>query len=372
MNIVFLIGNGFDINLNLNTSYSGFYDFLSQKYLNDDSVPEMEKKIIKSIESDKSKPKEEKLWSDFEMGLGQFTTKITVDEIEEFNDARLGLKEKLAEYLKQVSSNLKLLSDKTSFTTSFSQSVDKFYNEFSPKDRNTISARLKPNETINYDFITFNYTDSLEIIVKRGCESSKVVGYHTFSSNKRDHTIGTIVHIHGTHANRMILGVDNASQIVNKELQTNQDLMHTFVKPIINSDCGSLEDERAKKILEKSSIFIVFGMSYGATDKCWWKLICQLMLKDASRYLLLFEINSKCSQMHLEAEYKLKNETIKKFFNGLDLTDEQKKQIRPRILIAFNSPRMFKLAEPSDNNEKEQETEEATEISGDSKKEMLV
>lgn len=88
MDIVFLIGNGFDINLNLNTSYSGFYNYLSEYYLDDDSVPEMERRIIKSIENDKSKPKEEKLWADFEIGLGQFTAEITADEIESFNEAR--------------------------------------------------------------------------------------------------------------------------------------------------------------------------------------------------------------------------------------------------------------------------------------------
>lgn len=373
MNIVFLIGNGFDINLNLNTSYAGFYDYLSKKYLCDDSVPKMEKRIIESIESDKSKPKEEKLWSDFEIGLGKFTVEITADEIEDFNNARLGLKEKLAEYLTGISSNLKLLSDKNAFTKVFTQSVDKFYNEFTLKDRNAISAKLNVKEVINYNFITFNYTNSLELIIDRAHESLKPIGYHTFNSTKYEHDTQDIVHIHGTYTNRMIVGINDASQIINKELQSNQDLIHTFVKPTINSDCGSLEDEHAKKILEKSSIFIIFGMSYGATDKCWWKLICQLMLKDGSRYLLLFERNSKCNQMHVESDYKFKNETIDNFFKDLGLTDEQKKQIKPRILIAFNSPNMFKLAESGDNNEKEQKNaEESAEIKEESKKEMLV
>lgn len=356
MNVTFLIGNGFDINLNLNTSYSSFYKYLEEKYPIKDNIQKdahMIYRIINDINDDKSKPLEEKLWSDFEMGLGLFTNKITINDIDEFNSTRLKLKEDLAEYLIKASDSLSLISNKSDLYQSFVYSMTNFASELTPKDKNTITNRRKVREDIYYNVITFNYTNSFETIMNKiEVGEFKNITSHLVESVKYQDFLGRIIHIHGTYDSRMITGLNDKSQIANPELRDNEDLIHTFIKPQINSDCGELIDQKAIDLIRDTSIFVVFGMSYGATDKIWWQKICDIMLNNSSIYLVLFEINSKCKKIHLENEYSIKNSIKEKSFNGLELNDDQKKKIAPRILITFNSSKMFKFAEPPKlNNE---------------------
>lgn len=361
MNVTFLIGNGFDINLGLDTSYSAFYNKLIKKYPNPakeydkDNLP-MLMKIVNSINDDKSKPTKEKLWSDFEIGLGLFTQKITIDEIDEFNNARLQLKEDLAEYLIEENKKLSLISNKEDLLNAFIYSIFNFALELNPKDKNTISKRQKTQESVSYNVITFNYTNSFETVMKKSDISVPLsIGSHTINNSTYSDTFYKIIHIHGTYDSRMITGLNDKNQIANPELRDNEDLIHTFIKPQINSDCGELVDQEALDLLNRSSIFVVFGMSYGATDKMWWRKICDRMLNDGSAYLILFEISQKCQKIHLENEYKIKNEIRNKFFDGLDLNDDQKKKIAQRILITFNSPKMFKFAEPKKDEQEKKE-----------------
>ena len=64
MNIVYLIGNGFDRNLGLKTSYQDFYRFYKTQVSNNENVQKV-KEMISSQQSD--------LWSDLEIALGQIS-----------------------------------------------------------------------------------------------------------------------------------------------------------------------------------------------------------------------------------------------------------------------------------------------------------
>ena len=73
MNIVHIIGNGFDLNLDLKTSYKDFYDY----YIKINSKNEIIELLKREIKSNSEN------WSDLELALGKFTSKIkTVDEFE--------------------------------------------------------------------------------------------------------------------------------------------------------------------------------------------------------------------------------------------------------------------------------------------------
>lgn len=62
MDITFLIGNGFDINIGLNTRYKNFYDFYC-----------LQKSSLKDLANLK---KEIRNWSDLEVELGKYLGKI--------------------------------------------------------------------------------------------------------------------------------------------------------------------------------------------------------------------------------------------------------------------------------------------------------
>jgi len=85
MNITFLIGNGFDLNLKLKTRYSDFYEYYIENDPND--------LLSKSIKSDYE------MWSDLELGIGKFLETIDEGQVEEFLDSKRTLERMLSEYL---------------------------------------------------------------------------------------------------------------------------------------------------------------------------------------------------------------------------------------------------------------------------------
>ena len=88
MNIVYLIGNGFDVAQGLRTRYPDFYE----SYKHSVPVNEVEHKIIEAIDEHQED------WSDMERELGRFTSQI--DNAEGFIDAYESLSDKLKEYLR--------------------------------------------------------------------------------------------------------------------------------------------------------------------------------------------------------------------------------------------------------------------------------
>lgn len=70
MNILYLIGNGFDLNLGLNTRYSDFYRNYVKDASSDKDIKKLKETITSSIDD----------WSDMEMALGNFTKDIKIKE----------------------------------------------------------------------------------------------------------------------------------------------------------------------------------------------------------------------------------------------------------------------------------------------------
>ncbi len=73
----------------------------------------------------------------------------------------------------------------------------------------------------------------------------------------------TVLHIHGSLADKKIVpGVNDERQITNKE--------------------------KARTIIDNSSIICIFGMSIGATDQAWWQYIAKWLQNDKARRLVIF------------------------------------------------------------------------------------
>ena len=91
MRILHLIGNGFDLNLGLETSYLNFY----LHYILKDVDKEHIKQLIKDIASYIHKEPSETQWSDLEIGLGDYTKQIKSEDefLEIYQDINLELKQ---------------------------------------------------------------------------------------------------------------------------------------------------------------------------------------------------------------------------------------------------------------------------------------
>ncbi|HCI65442.1 MAG TPA: hypothetical protein DER12_02225 [Lachnospiraceae bacterium] len=93
MNITFMIGNGFDLNIGLKTRYK---DFILE-YLKIDTKDDMLKKFKQDIDRNAD------LWSSAELAFGQYTNEFSCEknEVETFANCHENFCVNLAEYLKK-------------------------------------------------------------------------------------------------------------------------------------------------------------------------------------------------------------------------------------------------------------------------------
>lgn len=140
--------------------------------------------------------------------------------------------------------------------------------------------------------MSFNYTRALDRIVS---EARKIRGFSSHPAGPTTYTdlVGDILHIHGTLSGDLILGLDNAAQIANPDLQSNPRIVEYIVKSTINEALGEEKTENAKKLIADSDYVCVYGMSFGDTDLMWWKYLLEWLQKKSSHKLVLYVYTEK-------------------------------------------------------------------------------
>ena len=155
MNITFLIGNGFDVGLGMESKFKDFFPIYKENSQNKEARI---KQLSDSIEENYD------TWADFENALGQYTIKFTQENKQDFIDQIKDFEIEFIKYLKSQELTISFKeSDKicdvmlkalTRFYSSDNLAVDsnnaitKIYNKFSA-------------ESHMYNFVNFNYTSLL-------------------------------------------------------------------------------------------------------------------------------------------------------------------------------------------------------------------
>jgi len=315
MNILFMLGNGFDLNLGLKTSYNDFYSYYKSKNSQSHQVLKLKEHIANNFEN----------WSDLELALGKYTKDIT--SAKEFDEVFDDIGDNLAEYLHEEEKRLDFNHEKTNINKFFS---DLTYPENSLRvaDSNQLKIHRKKynHYPLNTNIITFNYTQSLEKLLNYSGQRIKI------SSGTLQH----IHHIHGYLESRMIMGVNDVSQIENKIFHDNLDITEALVKHKCNEACGHTVDKQCEQLIESSQLLCIFGSSLGDTDKLWWDLIAKRLVKGELK-LIIFE---KVADIPSRQEYKkerIRREKKNNFLNKTTLTEAEKEIAQEHIFIGVNT-----------------------------------
>lgn len=334
MNITFLIGNGFDLNLGLKTRYSDFYPYFIKNA--------SEKNMVRTWVNGN-----EKLWSDLEEKLGQELKKLERDNLEQFYVDKEELDRLLIEYLEREQEKY-TFEEKEKIKTEFERSMLEFTKGLPSKSFESINHTLAiyKAEEYNYSFVTFNYTNILDKILDL-FKDNRVIGSHQGNGTSKYNRLGEIVHIHGTTDEEMILGVNDVSQILNNELKTNELFLNTFIKPRMNEEIGQKKIEKAKQMINSSHIVCIFGMSIGNTDKMWWEEITKWLVTNENNKLIIFwKGYDEVLRKKLPATIIRLNEQIKRnlFEKGKvgKYGETEYNKIKERIMISYNS-KIFSL-----------------------------
>lgn len=319
MNILFIIGNGFDLNIGLKTGYRDFYKFYAEQKLSDtDLIIKLKKSIKSNVET----------WSDLELSLGRYISQLHT--LSDFDAMYFDIKEKLSKYLGM---------EQEKFDYSNLDSRMLFHNflnpekELSQRDQNELESwgnRVGRSQTTAVHVLTFNYTKTLENIVgdkASSLEIGKKRGQQAFLKG--------IEHVHGYVDKRLVLGVNDVGQIENEKLKKSQEVIEAMVKPIHNQRLGHTRDEVCMKMISDANLICIFGSSIGYSDQMWWEKIGE-KLGDTCRLIIFHKVDDM-NEEHEILGLREEREIVKKFLSMTKLSEKERGDVEKYIYVGINT-----------------------------------
>ena len=157
MNVTFLIGNGFDINLGLDTRYSDFVKVYKNMPAKQEVIKEFRKNISENSE----------LWADAEIALGEYTNNFKAGEGALFSDCKEDFCVELSRYLKNQELRIDYDISKEAIQKAF-LNLNKITNSFPAVERDFLNRTYQSHlsEPVKFNFINFNYTKTLDMCIK--------------------------------------------------------------------------------------------------------------------------------------------------------------------------------------------------------------
>lgn len=326
MNITFLIGNGFDLNLGLKTSYQDFYKYYLKQKNNDIDIRYLKKDIFDNSDN----------WSDAELELGKYT-KNFYGNVQQFENCYNDFLSELSKYLEEEQNKVKINSSEKSISIQMDKIVGDFYTtNFLTNQSFDIIKKIissKSNENWRFNFINFNYTNTLEQIIKTSNKTSNLIHRGSNGSNYSNF-IKEPIYIHGKLNDGMVLGVDNPNQISNDAFKNDDMFKNYFIKSNAISEYGTMTTSLSKQTIESSKIICVFGMSFGDTDRTWWNTIKNWLNKEKDNQLILYIYEPDINPSSISNFNRVKYNIYKHLFQSDILKDQD--TFKNRVHFSFN------------------------------------
>lgn len=283
MNITFLIGNGFDLNLGLKTKFSDFLGRYKNNFNEDNELIQYFKSNILY---------DEELWANAEIAFGKATKKFKDDNYtaEDFCTCHEDFCINLAKYLDEENEKIDYNNLSSYLSKGFVQGILNHTKGFREEEREVIEkAENIIGGGYTFNFVNFNYTQTLDWCISATLEKQNILGSRTHNHQTYSNHIGKVIHAHGTTKKDLVLGVNDTTQISDISLFTGYD--DEFLNEIIKQKTNEINQEntelKVSEILNKSDLIYIYGMSIGYTDKLWWKKICELMIKNQNLHVII-------------------------------------------------------------------------------------
>lgn len=281
MNILYIIGNGFDKAQGMNTSYPEFYQYL-MKIANCSPLLEQMKKEIND---------HKKLWSDMEEAFGKFTSEIINED--DFESLYFELNDNLRGYLEKEEMTFNPSNEmKQKFVDDFI-SPDKYLSDIDSENFQNFCQNnsLDLHDYYNHSFniMTLNYTKTLETLFSINSIDTQPKRL-VISQNC---VLEKIIHVHGFLTDAIIIGVDNESQIANEGFRDSMRVKDLLVKEQSNQNMKYNRHLICKGLIEEANLIVLFGVSLGDTDNRWWKLIGEQFEKRKNLCIIQYLYDNK-------------------------------------------------------------------------------
>lgn len=289
MNITFMLGNGFDINMGLKTSYP---DFL-QHYMSQPHQNEVLSRFRESINADFPN------WTDVEVALGRCTRDFYGDTASaDFMACYDDLYDCLAAYLAQQEAKAATIPEE-GMRAGMVWALTHWQEGFRASRTRAIQERIRPIAgPFRYHFITFNYTRTIDACLTAA--KAAPLGSRMTASGECPNELGSAVHVHGYTNKDMILGVNDESQLANPLLLMDRLVFERdrIVKQKANRLFEEGTDEKAHAVLAQSDLVYIYGMSLGKTDKLWWQRLGQLLAARPHVQVIIYAFDAPEDELH--------------------------------------------------------------------------
>lgn len=300
MGTLFLIGNGFDINCGMHTSYKDVYDSYVKEVSTSETIKEFKKEIASDIEN----------WGDFEMSMAAYAERLG-SEAELLECLRDFAKYMENYLLKEVSLMKGKLRDNQIYDAALNElarSLSSFYIGIS-HNVDMIMEKRGAGILRSIDVISFNYTDIFDII---------------YSSYMRSQGMGrkNVVHIHGLLQDDPVFGIDNIEQI-KASYSLSRKGKRGFIKPIFNEEYDYQRVQQAKELMDNARTICVYGMSLGESDLTWRVGIVEWLHKDENHHLFIYR-------------YSLTKVNYRTVGEKMDIEDDEKERLLHQWGIDIN------------------------------------
>lgn len=307
MNITFLIGNGFDLNCGLKSSYHDIYLEYIKQPSSSDVIAKFKKDLWDKIDN----------WGDFEVAMADYMKNFKTE-----NDFLECLRDFVAYLEKYLTDEEKQYTDISSdrIRSVIIKELNKSLTEFHKGVTHDLD-RLHVQDA-NIFAVVFNYTKVFDTF--QGLESS------TNTPVK----IKDVIHIHGRLNDDVIMGMDNASQIKDLQFSLSMKGRRAFIKSVMNQYYDTIRLNNAIKYISNSDVICVFGMSLGESDLRWRNLIIDTLVKKDNAHLFLYDHKCSClSSMGAEHRIDVEEERKKEKLNAWHIKENDMSLVFDKVHI---------------------------------------
>lgn len=338
MNITFMVGNGFDIAAGVDTSYRSFYRWYCAQPSAMPHIGKFKSQIKEDIDSGG------KYWSDFEVGLGQYTSEFSLETAGLFLDCYEDAQQRISEYLINVCKRYSYKPEKNDIAKA-KAALSNFYLGTSPAEQKVFQRIIDGDRGSNSEIhiVSFNYTDVLDRYVKM--LSDGFLQNWKYGSADRFLKINpSIIHAHGFTNLFPIIGVNDESQIINQELLHSPDFANMLIKAKSVASVGQLWHEQAETIISQSQIVCIFGMSLGSTDAKWWRKLVEWLKTNSDRHIIIFwHSNDIVNTISVRARIETRQKLTDKIMSYSNVDETLKHALSQQIHVCINDEKIFPM-----------------------------
>lgn len=319
--VTFITGNGLDLSFGLKTSYRDFYSYVTANSLHPENT------IYKAIRKDPE------TWADFEIALGRHTwliEKLPLAKREaasiKFHEELEDVSQDLADYLEDQDKIASIALEAMSFER------DGFFDGLPLGQKNKIRS-LIGSGPLPLNFVTLNYTGTLQ----------KIFPHLNVLPTPDGVYVREIHHLHGTLIENMTLGLSDETQLFDgMSIEERDDL----IKPRLISSMNDGRIETFERIIDGSSIIVLFGTSLGESDRYIWERIIKWLRLNSTRHIVVHKHDSsyndrtkRTSRGQKQFNARVQN----KLLSHTSLSDNEKAMLKSRIFIIHNTKKLFAI-----------------------------